>query len=287
VRPAASPGGATRPVAGARGCLPRSTAGWRCGRPGVTYERSRTARMAEERAVGGHLRPGVRGGGGPSCFFKSAALAGSAARASRSPCGPIRPSTFPSPSWPSRSTAAGAIAGYTICNDMSSRSIEGENPLYLPQAKIYLGGCAVGPVGSSRPWEVRGPVRVDHRAEDRPWRLHRLGRQREPPRRCNRKIDEAGPPTSSARTSSRTGVILSTGTSLVPDLPFTLEPGDEVRHRDLRHRRGSPTRSLRGKAAASAVRLSQDGGSPAASSAWARVAATAARPPMNRSTPNS
>ena len=47
----------------------------------------------------------------------------------------------------------GEIAGYTACNDVSSRSIEGENPLYLPQAKIYLGGCALGP--AIRPsWEV-------------------------------------------------------------------------------------------------------------------------------------
>jgi 2-dehydro-3-deoxy-D-arabinonate dehydratase len=51
---------------------------------------------------------------------------------------------------------AGDVVGYTICNDMSSRSIEGENPLYLPQAKIYLGGCAVGPW--IRPaWEVPDP----------------------------------------------------------------------------------------------------------------------------------
>jgi 2-dehydro-3-deoxy-D-arabinonate dehydratase len=40
---------------------------------------------------------------------------------------------------------AGGVVGYTACDDMSSRSIEGENPLYLPQAKIYLSGRAVGP----------------------------------------------------------------------------------------------------------------------------------------------
>ena len=48
------------------------------------------------------------------------------------------------------------MVGYTICNDMSSRSIEGENPLYLPQAKIYLGGCAAGP-GIRPAWEVADP----------------------------------------------------------------------------------------------------------------------------------
>src|SRR6202042_1862415 len=52
--------------------------------------------------------------------------------------------------------ADGDVVGYTICNDMSSRSIEGENPLYLPQAKIYLGGCAAGP-GIRPAWEVADP----------------------------------------------------------------------------------------------------------------------------------
>src|SRR2546430_1412162 len=48
------------------------------------------------------------------------------------------------------------ICGYSICNDVSSRTIEGENPLYLPQAKIYLGGCALGP--AIRPtWEISDP----------------------------------------------------------------------------------------------------------------------------------
>jgi len=47
-------------------------------------------------------------------------------------------------------------AGYTACNDVSSRSIEGENPLYPPQAKVYLDGCALGP--AIRPsWEIADP----------------------------------------------------------------------------------------------------------------------------------
>jgi 2-dehydro-3-deoxy-D-arabinonate dehydratase len=52
--------------------------------------------------------------------------------------------------------AAGAVAGYTIGNDMSSRSIEGQNPLYLPQAKTYLGSCAVGP-WIVPAWEIPDP----------------------------------------------------------------------------------------------------------------------------------
>ena len=51
------------------------------------------------------------------------------------------------------------VYGYTVCNDVSSRTIEGENPLYLPQAKIYLGACALGP--AIRPaWEVPDPYRL-------------------------------------------------------------------------------------------------------------------------------
>ena len=55
----------------------------------------------------------------------------------------------------------GAIAGYTIGNDVSSRAIEGENPLYLPQAKIFAGACAIGPAvlvagrAGTRPFEIR------------------------------------------------------------------------------------------------------------------------------------
>ena len=55
-------------------------------------------------------------------------------------------------------SAAGEIVGYTIGNDVSSRSIEGENPLYLPQAKVYRGSCALGPgivpVGEAPPAEA-------------------------------------------------------------------------------------------------------------------------------------
>jgi 2-dehydro-3-deoxy-D-arabinonate dehydratase len=122
--------------------------------------------------------------------------------------------------------SAGDVLGYTICNDMSSRSIEGENPLYLPQAKIYLGGCAAGPW--IRPaWEVPDPYGLTIEMT--------ISR------------DGAAAWSGSASTSGlrRTiaelatflfredefpdGVVLSTGTSLVPDLPFTLRPGDEIR----------------------------------------------------------
>ena len=110
---------------------------------GVTYERSRTARMAESEQSA-DIYDRVYAARRPELFFKSAAWRVSG------PGGPVSVRSdstvdVPEPELAVVLNAAGAVAGYTICNDMSSRSIEGENPLYLPQAKIYLGGCAVGP----------------------------------------------------------------------------------------------------------------------------------------------
>jgi 2-dehydro-3-deoxy-D-arabinonate dehydratase len=122
--------------------------------------------------------------------------------------------------------SAGEVAGYTICNDMSSRSIEGENPLYLPQAKIYLGGCAVGPW--IRPaWEIPDPYALTIELT-----IRRDGSDvfhgTESTSRLHRRIDElAG--YLFREDDFPEGVVLSTGTSLVPDLPFTLRAGDEIR----------------------------------------------------------
>ena len=63
------------------------------------------------------------------------------------------------------------IVGYTIANDVSSRSIEGDNPLYLPQAKVYDGSCALGP-GIVPAWEVPDPYALGIRM-----RIHRAGRR--------------------------------------------------------------------------------------------------------------
>jgi 2-dehydro-3-deoxy-D-arabinonate dehydratase len=124
--------------------------------------------------------------------------------------------------------AAGAVAGYTICNDMSSRSIEGENPLYLPQAKTYLGGCAVGP-WIVPAWEVPDPYALTielsiARGGSTAWEGSASTAT------LHRKIDELAAYLFRAD-EFPAGVILSTGTSLVPELPFTLEAGDEVRIR--------------------------------------------------------
>ena len=80
---------------------------------------------------------------------------------------------------------AGQIVGYTIGNDMSSRDIEGENPLYLPQAKVYDGSCAIGPV---HPRE-RNPTAPVHANRAR----HPAQRQQRFCRLDDACRDEAGP----------------------------------------------------------------------------------------------
>jgi 2-dehydro-3-deoxy-D-arabinonate dehydratase len=120
---------------------------------------------------------------------------------------------------------AGEVVGYTICNDLSSRTIEGQNPLYLPQAKIYLGGCAVGPW--IRPaWEIADPYDLTieltiTRDGAVAWqgKSSTAGLRRRIPELAEYLFREDDFPA---------GVILSTGTSLVPDLPFTLQPADEI-----------------------------------------------------------
>jgi 2-dehydro-3-deoxy-D-arabinonate dehydratase len=120
--------------------------------------------------------------------------------------------------------AAGDVFGYTLGNDMSSRSIEGENPLYLPQAKIYDRSCALGPAIVPS-WAVDpGPFQIG-------LRVLREGR-------------EAYAATASTSAMARdfedlagwlfralsfpVGVVLLTGTGVVPDADFTVRPGDTV-----------------------------------------------------------
>jgi 2-dehydro-3-deoxy-D-arabinonate dehydratase len=120
--------------------------------------------------------------------------------------------------------AAGEVFGYTLGNDMSSRSIEGANPLYLPQAKIYDRSCAVGPAIVPS-WAVDpGPFPIG-------LRVLRDGREA-----------YAGTTSTSAMTRSfedlagwlfraltfPAGVVLLTGTGVVPDADFTARPGDTI-----------------------------------------------------------
>jgi 2-dehydro-3-deoxy-D-arabinonate dehydratase len=108
---------------------------------------------------------------------------------------------------------------------MSSRTIEGENPLYLPQAKVYLGGCAAGP--AVRPaWEVADPYALDieltiRRDGDVAWTGKASTEQ------LNRRLDDLVGYLFHAE-AFPDGAILATGTCLVPELPFTLAHGDEI-----------------------------------------------------------
>ena len=112
---------------------------------GVTYYRSRSARMEESKdAGGGSFYDRVYVAERPELFFKSPArdVVGhlAAVRIRRDAKWSV-----PEPELTLLINHQGRIVGYTAGNDMSSRDIEGENPLYLPQAKVYEGSCALGP----------------------------------------------------------------------------------------------------------------------------------------------
>ena len=217
----ANPGGTPVPLAGLLVPVDGRTEVWAAG---VTYERSRTARMAESEQSA-DIYDRVYDAPRPELFFKSAAwrVSGPGAPVSVRADSAIN---VPEPELAVVLNHAAEVVGYTICNDMSSRSIEGENPLYLPQAKIYLGACAVGPW--IRPaWEVPDPYALTIGltiSRDGAVAWHGTSSTSG----LRRRIDElAG--FLFAEDDFPAGVVLSTGTSLVPDLPFTLRPGDEIR----------------------------------------------------------
>ncbi len=112
---------------------------------GVTYMRSKSARMEESKgAGGGNFYDRVYDAERPELFFKSMAarVAGPGQKVR------IRKDSnwnVPEPELTLMISSSGKITGYTIGNDMSSRDIEGQNPLYLPQAKTYDKSAAIGP----------------------------------------------------------------------------------------------------------------------------------------------
>jgi 2-dehydro-3-deoxy-D-arabinonate dehydratase len=112
---------------------------------GVTYFRSRTARMEESKAAGGgDFYDRVYSAERPELFFKATpnrVVGPGAAVKVRSDS----KWSIPEPELTLLVSPAGRILGYTAGNDMSARDIEGENPLYLPQAKVYERSCALGP----------------------------------------------------------------------------------------------------------------------------------------------
>jgi 2-dehydro-3-deoxy-D-arabinonate dehydratase len=193
---------------------------WACG---VTYEISREARV-EESERSANVYELVYDADRPELFFKSAGwrvVADGGEIAVRSD------STLdvPEPEVALVVNAFGEIVGYTVCNDVSSRSIEGENPLYLPQAKIYLGASALGPM--VRPvWEVADPYALSiqltiRRSGEVAWHGTASTAQ------LHRKYGDLVGYLMRADVHPD-GVVLSTGTCLVPPAPFTLEAGDVV-----------------------------------------------------------
>jgi 2-dehydro-3-deoxy-D-arabinonate dehydratase len=190
---------------------------------GVTYFRSRTARMEESRD-GGSFYDKVYEAERPELFFKgnrrTVVASGEAVR--------IRADSawnVPEPELVLLVNAHGSIVGYTAGNDMSSRDIEGENPLYLPQAKVYDGSCAIGPtlVLTSDPIDRSLAIRLEisrggARVFNGDTTLEEL--KRSPEELVGYLVRDQRFPD---------GCMLMTGTGVVPDDSFTLEPGDVVR----------------------------------------------------------
>jgi 2-dehydro-3-deoxy-D-arabinonate dehydratase len=191
---------------------------------GVTYYRSRNARMEESQSSGGgDFYDRVYNAERPELFFKatSSRVVGHRGKVA------IRDDakwSVPEPELVLLASPSGKIIGYTIGNDMSSRDIEGENPLYLPQAKVYDRSCALGPgvLISPAPEPASTTISVAinrHGAEvfsdsiqltelkrDFATLLHYLYRNNSFPKGC----------------------FLFTGTGIVPPDSFTLHQADEI-----------------------------------------------------------
>jgi len=191
---------------------------------GVTYLRSRDARMEESKDSGGDFfYRKVYDADRPELFFKSVAhrVVGPGADVR------IRKDStwnVPEPELTLFINSEGAIQAYTAGNDMSSRSIEGENPLYLPQAKSYEGSCALGPCLfiPEHPISTDSNISITiHRKTksvfDATIQLNRM--KRSLPELASWLFKELKFPN---------GCFLMTGTGLVPGNDFTLQTGDVV-----------------------------------------------------------
>jgi len=191
---------------------------------GVTYYRSRTARMAESEAAGGtSFYDRVYHAERPELFFKATphrvAGPGEHVRIRRDSKWNV-----PEPELALLISPRGGITGYTIGNDMSSRDIEGENPLYLPQAKVYDRSCALGPaiLVTRDPLPPATNIRID---------ILRAGASvfqdsttlEKMKRRPEELVEYLY-----RENSFPHGCFLLTGTGIVPPDGFTLASGDEI-----------------------------------------------------------
>ena len=192
---------------------------------GVTYYRSRSARIEESKDTGGSsFYDRVYSAERPELFFKATGRRVVGPRSAVRIRSDARWSV-PEPELTLLISPAGAIAGYTIGNDMSSRDIEGENPLYLPQAKIYDGSCALGPciLLSAEPMAKAAAIKLE------------IARQGKAVYMGNTTLAELKrEPSELAEylfrdNSFPQGVFLMTGTGIVPSDDFTLSIGDVIR----------------------------------------------------------
>ena len=191
---------------------------------GVTYIRSREARKEESREVGGgDFYQRVYEADRPEIFFKNTAHRvagpGEHVRIRRDSSWNV-----PEPELTLLISSSGKILGYTIGNDMSSRDIEGENPLYLPQAKTYDKSAAIGPCilisPDPLPNETRISMVIIRQGKEVFTGETNLGQINRP---LNDLVGylymESGFPD---------GCFLMTGTGIIPGADFTLTKGDEI-----------------------------------------------------------
>jgi 2-dehydro-3-deoxy-D-arabinonate dehydratase len=192
---------------------------------GVTYYRSRTARMEESKdAGGGSFYDKVYEADRPELFFKATPHRVAAPDAEVR----IRADSawnVPEPELTLAINSAGRVFGYTLGNDMSSRDIEGENPLYLPQAKVYDRSAALGPCLVVAP-ALPGPDSVIAIEIRRGGAAAFSGQT---------TVGQIKRPLASLadwlfrENSFPNGCYLMTGTGIVPPDAFTLRSGDEIR----------------------------------------------------------
>ncbi len=191
---------------------------------GVTFFRSRDARMEEARdGGGGDFYDRVYTAERPELFLKATPHRVSGHG------GPVRVRrdsrwTVPEPELTLVVSASGTLIGYTVGNDMSARDIEGENPLYLPQAKTYDGSCALGPGILVRegdlPATTRISIAVTRGGQEAFAGSTTLAEMKRSPAEL---IDWLG-----RESAFPAGCFLMTGTGVVPPPGFSLVPGDEV-----------------------------------------------------------
>lgn len=191
---------------------------------GVTYLRSRDARMDESKdAGGGTFYDRVYDAPRPEIFFKATPhrVVGSGGKVR------IRSDSrwnVPEPEVALAINHEGRIFGYTIGNDMSSRDIEGENPLYLPQAKVYAACCGLGPglvVREPLPRETSIDLAITRGGAPVCTSSTSLAQMK-------RNFEELADYLYRDNSFPQ-GCYLLTGTGIIPPGDFTLQPGDVIR----------------------------------------------------------